>query len=412
MYREILDRNTELVFPLPGDAEELFALVDCERDRLAKWLTWLEQVKSLEDPWGDGDGMSRLPPQPPGHLDQEAAPVLEPEVPAGGIVSQKVSSWRMNTPPDNAFVIDRRPDARYRPAHEDSSRWDGFVFYPGDIVISTRSRSGTTWMQMICALLIFQTPDLPAPLAELSPWMEWLSLDRDKLLAGLASQEHRRFIKTHTPLDGLPLDPRVTYVVVARHPLDMAVSLYHHYANLDVRRLNELAGQPDTGTPKPLPSLREWLLSWVAQDCDPYQRTDPLVGVMHHVADAWSRRAESNIILVHYDDLAADLEGQMRELAERLSIAVPASSWPDLVNAATFSSMRSRAERFTPGPPGVFLDDAAFFREGRSGAGDAVLTPEELSLYRARVAEMASPEVVSWLHRDAGTSWARQAVER
>jgi hypothetical protein len=102
----------------------------------------------------------------------------------------------------------------------------------------------------------------------------------------------------------------------------------------------------------------------------------------------------------------------MRELAERLSIAVPASSWPDLVNAATFSSMRSRAECFTPGPPGVFLDDAAFFREGRSGAGDAVLAPEELSLYRARVAEMASPEVVSWLHRDAGTSWVRQAVER
>lgn len=33
-------------------------------------------------------------------------------------------------------------------------------------------------MQMICALLVFQTPDLPAPLAELSPWMEWLSLDR------------------------------------------------------------------------------------------------------------------------------------------------------------------------------------------------------------------------------------------
>ena len=99
-------------------------------------------------------------------------------------------------------------------------------------------------MQMICALLIFQTPDLPAPLAQLSPWMEWLSLDREELLAGLAAQKHRRFIKTHTPLKGLLLDPRVTYVVVARHPLDMAVSLYYHYANLDARRLNELAGTP------------------------------------------------------------------------------------------------------------------------------------------------------------------------
>src|SRR6201992_2355574 len=77
-----------------------------------------------------------------------------------------------------AFVIDHRPDARYRIGHQDTSRWDGFVFHPGDIVISTRSRSGTTWMQVICALLIFQTPDFPAPLAELSPWMEWLAVAR------------------------------------------------------------------------------------------------------------------------------------------------------------------------------------------------------------------------------------------
>ena len=300
-----------------------------------------------------------------------------------------------------AFVIDHGPDALYRIGHQDNSRWDGFVFHPGDIVISTRSRSGTTWMQMICALLIFQTPDLPAPLAELSPWMEWLSLDREELLAGLAAQKHRRFIKTHTPLKGLPLDPRVTYVVVARHPLDMAVSLYHHYANLDVRRLNELAGYPETGTPEPLPRLREWLLSWVAQDCDPYQRLDTLAGVMHHVADAWSRRAEPNVILVHYDDLAGDLEGQMRQLAARLGIAVPASLWPGLVSAATFHGMRSRAGRLTPGPPGLFLDDAAFFRNGRPGAGNAMLTPGELGSYRARVAEMASRDVVSWLHRDA-----------
>ncbi len=104
-----------------------------------------------------------------------------------------------------AFVIDHGPDALYRVGRQDNSRWDGFVFHPGDIVISTRSRSGTTWMQTICALLIFQTPDLPAPLAELSPWMEWLSLDREELLAGLAAQKHRRFIKTHTPLKGLPL---------------------------------------------------------------------------------------------------------------------------------------------------------------------------------------------------------------
>ena len=34
--------------------------------------------------WADGEGMTRLPPQPPHDLDLVAASILEPEVPAGG----------------------------------------------------------------------------------------------------------------------------------------------------------------------------------------------------------------------------------------------------------------------------------------------------------------------------------------
>jgi aryl sulfotransferase len=59
---------------------------------------------------------------------------------------------------------------RYLSGDEDSARWAGFPFRAGDIVISTRSKTGTTWVQMICALLIFQTPQLPAPLGRISPW--------------------------------------------------------------------------------------------------------------------------------------------------------------------------------------------------------------------------------------------------
>ena len=37
-----------------------------------------------------------------------------------------------------------------------AARWADFEFRPGDIVISTLPKSGTTWVQMICALLIFR----------------------------------------------------------------------------------------------------------------------------------------------------------------------------------------------------------------------------------------------------------------
>ena len=192
---------------------------------------------------------------------------------------------------------DRRPGPvrvaaqlfHYTSPDEDSARWWDFPFRPGDIVVSTRSKSGTTWVQMICLLLVFQTPDLPGRLAELSPWLDFLVLPKEEVFGRLAAQTHRRVIKTHTPLDGVPLDDRATYIVVGRHPLDVAVSLYHHSDNIDRRRMAELTGQPETPRP-PRPPLHEWLLGFVEWDGDPRAWLDTLPGAMLHLSDAWARR--------------------------------------------------------------------------------------------------------------------------
>ncbi len=80
-------------------------------------------------------------------------------------------------------------------------------------------------------------------------------MSKNDLFADLASQRHRRFIKTHTPLDGLPDDGQVAYIVVARHPLDAAVSLYHQSHGMNRQRIAELTGNPDLAKPKQLPPL-------------------------------------------------------------------------------------------------------------------------------------------------------------
>lgn len=294
---------------------------------------------------------------------------------------------------------------RYRSADEDSARWLGFPFRDGDIVISTRSKSGTTWMQMICALLVFRTADLPAPLAELSPWVDHLTSPREDVFARLSAQEHRRFVKTHTPLDGIVLDPRATYIVVARHPLDMAVSLYHQGDNIDRERLRRLTGAPEPSGPRaPRPALREWMLGWIDRETTPQAQTDSLPGVMWHLSDAWARRDQDNIVLAHYEDLSTDLEGQMRRLAGLLGVHVGEEVWPGLVEAATFDSMRAAAARRTPDASGILKDPAAFFRSGTSGAGLELLTETEVSRYLARTAELAPPDLLSWLHRDRPVS--------
>jgi aryl sulfotransferase len=289
---------------------------------------------------------------------------------------------------------------RYLSVDEDSGRWIGFPFRPGDIVISARSKSGTTWLQMICALLIFQVPEPPVPLATLSPWLDWLIVPRDEVLARLERQKHRRFIKTHTPLDGIPIDERATYIVIGRDPLDTAVSLYYQGANLDRARIQKLAGSPEPiRQEEARPPVREWLLAWIDGDPSPRERMDSLPGVMWHLSDAWQRRAQKNIVLMHYDDLLRDLGGEMRTLARRLGIEVPPSVWPGLVEAATFAHMRSRAASLAPDPSGILKSPAAFFRHGVSGSGRALLTDAEMTHYRDRLSGMAPSAMLSWLLR-------------
>ncbi len=284
-----------------------------------------------------------------------------------------------------------------RYASEHSERWEGFEHRPGDVVISTRTKCGTTWMQMICALLVFGEPELPAPLAEISPWLDWPVEPVDVVRARLGAQTHRRIIKTHTPLDGLPLDPRVTYIVVGRQPLDVAGSLFHHRRNIDRARFAELTrSEPD---PEPSQRLDEWIGEWLDIDWSTDGGLDTLSGLIHHIDDARHRSGEFDVLLVHYQDLLDDTALQMRQLADRLGVEVDDDRWPALVEAASFPAMRAQAERTVPDHLGVLKSSDAFFRSGTSGEGRTRLDAAEVQHYRARTDELAAPDLLTWLER-------------
>ncbi len=125
---------------------------------------------------------------------------------------------------------------------------------------------------------------------------------------------------------------------------------------------------------------------------------------LHHPLDAWNRRGEPNVRLVHYEDLCADLEGQMSALAQWLDITVNAAVWPQLVRAATFDEMKGRAADLAPDKE-ILADPAEFFRSGRSGGARDVLTDADLDAYYERVSALAPKPFLDWLHR--GTAGAR-----
>jgi aryl sulfotransferase len=293
----------------------------------------------------------------------------------------------------------------------DSSRWEGFELRSDDIVISTPPKCGTTWTQMICALLIFQTPDLPDRLSDLSPWLDMLTPSRKSVIALLEAQEHRRFIKTHTPLAGIPVSDGVTYICVGRDPRDVALSMDDHLDNLDwdgfhtqrvAAALEDGLPEPPMASPPPLESLSEherfW--RWVEDESPPTESSSSLLRTVRHIESFWyARDTAVDVVMLHYHDLKTDLAVQMRALAARLGIEVTETRWPALVDAATFESMRRTSDRTTPSS-GIWKDEPGFFKRGRSGAWRELLSSDdERRRYDERVSSLTAPDLAAWLHR-------------
>ena len=297
---------------------------------------------------------------------------------------------------------------RYRNLIFDSQRWDGFEFRDDDIVISTSSKCGTTWMQMQCALILVQDPDLPAPLTRLSPWIDIQTETKESVFSVLDAQTHRRFIKTHTPLDGIPWDDRVTYITVGRDPRDVALSWDNHMGNLNIEKvLNqriEVAGaddleellRPEMIAPPEDPVVRFW--AWMESD-DGEADPSGLLALINHLNTFWTKRDLPNVAMFRYEDMKADLEGSMRRLASVLGVDVDDSKWPTLVEAATFDKMRDRASDLAPQVTNEFWqDDSRFFHVGGSGQWRSFFDDAAQERYEKRLGSVASPELVAWLN--------------
>jgi hypothetical protein len=299
------------------------------------------------------------------------------------------------------------PRPRYRSIVADSARWDGFAIRPGDIVISTPSKCGTTWTQMLCALLIFGGPTFPAPLEKMSPWLDMCTRPLAEVTTDLAAQTHRRFIKTHTPLDGLPLHPDVTYLVVGRDPRDVAISFEHHVANVDFEHFLQLRaaaiGNADLAEfpedPAPSEDPAERFRIFVTDDAPGGGGPPTLASMLQHLDTAWQRRGDPNVFLFHYADLKADLAGELLRLAGVLGIASSPDRARELAAEASLARMRERAAEVAPtASQGTWKDVRAFFRSGGTGEWRERVSASDLAAYEARVAQLVSPELAAWVH--------------
>jgi aryl sulfotransferase len=245
-------------------------------------------------------------------------------------------------------------------------------------------------MQTIVASLLWPAGDVPGAVTLISPWFDARVEPVDEVVARLESQSHRRFMKTHTPADGIPWFSTGRYVVMGRDGRDAFMSQCNHMEHLraDVRAQVDAAAAAD-GLPA-MPAwngdVHEFFAAWLDQG-----------ELFEHIATYWERREQPNVLFSHHADFTADLAGEMRRVADFLEIEVPERSWPDVVDRCRFDQMRRRGQEI--GQFGWIFEGGtnSFLFKGTNGRWREVLDDGELAAYERRASARLSPDAAAWL---------------
>lgn len=287
--------------------------------------------------------------------------------------------------------------------HLESTKWESYRPRQDDIVIATYQKSGTTWMQTIVFHLVFQDFQ-PRPLAEVSPWIDtrlW-PISKEDLAEFLEGMDHRRFLKSHLPLDGLPYYPEVKYIVVGRDLRDVFMSLWNHYRNYTpdfYQRANEGLESDERRLPRCPQESRQFWQWWMTRGWFEWENDGyPFWSSLHHTRTWWDFRDLPNILFVHYNDLLHDLPGEIRRVARYLDIDATDDLITKIAKATTFDSMKKQVDRLVPDHEVTFKTGAdVFVNKGTTGRWRNVLTDEDLALYQAAVARELPPDCARWL---------------
>jgi len=282
--------------------------------------------------------------------------------------------------------------------HMDSTTWNDFAFRDDDVIVGTYAKSGTTWTQQIVGQLIFQGRE-DVPISEISPWWD-MRIIPPEVRDMVRAQTHRRVVKTHLPADALVMSPKAKYLYVARDGRDVVWSLHNHHAGFRPETLDMFNLTPGlVGDPLPPadPDIRRYFLTWLQNDGAPFW------SFWENIATWWALRNQPNVRLVHFNQLKADLAGEMRAIADFLEIDIPQARWPAIVEHCTFDYMKAHAERYAP-LGGVIWERGAdaFINKGVNGQWRDVLTAADNAAYEQMAVEKLGGECAAWLATGKG----------
>jgi len=231
--------------------------------------------------------------------------------------------------------------------------------------------------------------------AEMSPWVDLRVPPKEVKLPAIEAQTHRRFLKTHLPVDALVFSGQAKYVYIGRDGRDVVWSMYNHHANANQAwydALNETPGRVGPPIERPTESIVQYFEEWLERDGHPWYP------FWENIQSWWAIRNLPNVHFLHFANLKDDMPGEIRKLAAFLEIPVNEEKWEDIVKHCTFDYMKAHATKSVP-LGGAFWDGGAqtFIHKGTNGRWRDVLSNEMLLAYEQRAQMELGEECALWL---------------
>lgn len=278
----------------------------------------------------------------------------------------------------------------------DTRVWDDFELRADDVILSTPPKCGTTWSQAIIMMLLNGAAETQRQVWKDSLWIDCGFRDQEQMVQTLNAQTTRRCIKSHTPFDGIPFHPDVTYITVYRHPIDVHFSLEKHVENMVSDVLQYLYPDQEGA------AFERFLTAPATQ-----RGTDDLTlaSLLHHYRSfsAWSQLP--NVHFFHYADLKRDPAKEIRRYAQAMGLSPSDALIEEITEATAFSSMKTVTQKTQDTTEkGAFKNMAGFFHSATSNKWVGRLSDAEVAAYHEKFAEIAQPAEVSWLENGAQKS--------
>ncbi|GFT29376.1 hypothetical protein NPIL_572501 [Nephila pilipes] len=238
-----------------------------------------------------------------------------------------------------------------------------FVPNPGDIIISSYPKTGTTWLQYIVLQIISKGNLFPAweDMDKICPYLEMVGI------SGLEPLKPPRMCMHHIPYNLVQKNENAKVLYIYRRPEDTLVSYYHFLKGLREDKMdfdlffeNFLSGNIGYGR------------------------------YFEHIMSYLDHKDDDNLLLISYEKLHANRKEEILRIAKFLgeeyarSISENESILNSIIEKTSFNHMKSNLSASIPmiskedKCAGLKPKKIDFFRKGTVGDGKNLLSPEQM----------------------------------